>query len=227
MAITVEKIYNTYLKVSRTQRGQPFKYRKDFSQFEKEKNYTPVLKLQSFFNRNPSVSVEDFFLAPYIVFQNDQNAFYDLDFYNKYQAIKIYTLFTKKILMDDPDSDYQLEKIKNGLIFLKEFCIENKIPLTDYLKFKTDTVNDFLVHLKNKNISIYNLFVFKNLDFYLRQHDFELLSFILGDLAARISYMRTKFYSSKIAKKLCFAGTLKIEKLIKETVDNAKKACTI
>jgi hypothetical protein len=219
MGITVEKIYNTFLKVSRTQRGLPFRYRKDFSQFEKEKNYASTLKLQAFFKRNPSVNVEDFFIAPYVVFQNDKEAFYDLDFYNKFQAIKIYTLFSKKLLMDDPDSPYQLEKIKDGLLFIREFCIEKKIHLTDYLGYKSETTNDFLVHLKNKNISIYNLFIFKKLDLYLRQYDFELLTFILGDLASRIYYMRTKFYSSKIAKKLCYAGAIKIEKKIKETVD--------
>lgn len=227
MSITVEKIYNTYLKISRTQRGLPFRFRKDFSQFEKEKNYASVLKLQSFFKRNPSVNIDDFFLAPYVVFKNDQESFYDLDFYNKFQSVKIYTLFAKKILMDDPDSDYQLEKIKDGLLFIKEFCISNKIYLLQYLGYKSSTTNDFLVHLKNKEITIYNLFAFKNLDLYLRQYDFELLTFILGDLAARISHMRTKLYSSKIAKKLCLAGTLKIEKIIKETVDNTKLACTI
>lgn len=215
----IEKIYNTYLKTSRTQNNKPFRYRQNFEGFEKEPNYLPALKLKSFFARNPQIKIEDFFLAPYVIFENDKEAFYNLNFYNSLQAIKVYTLFSKRSMNEDPDSDFQLQKITDGLKYIKEFCLEKKIPLSEYLKYKSANVNDFLVHLSHKNISIYNLFPLRDLDRMLRTYDFELLSFILNDLAPRISYFRTKFLASKKAKALSVAGLTKIEKNIKNQLD--------
>jgi hypothetical protein len=215
----IEKIYNTYLKTSRTQNNKPFRYRQNFEGFEKEPNYLPALKLKSFFTRNPQIKIEDYFIAPYIIFENDKEAFYDLNFYNSLQAIKVYTLYSKRCMNEDPDSDFQLQKITDGLKYIKEFCLEKKIPLSEYLRYKSANVNDFLVHLSHKNISIYNLFPLRNLDRVLRSYDFELLSFILNDLASRISYFRTKFLASKKAKALSVAGLTKIEKNIKKQLD--------
>jgi len=227
MDFLTEKIYNTYLKVSRTQNNKPFRYRKNFEGFESEKNYLPVLRLKNFFSRHPQINMEDYFLAPYAVFAAEKDSFYDLSFYNSQQAVKVYTMYTKKCMMEDPDSELQLNKIREGLIFIKNFCVEKGITLQDYTKHKTEKVHDFLIHLGNKQISIYNLFPLKNVDEQLKHYDFELLSFILKDMAARISYFRTKFYASEHAKSFCAAGLKKIEKAIKITLDNPKKHITI
>lgn len=217
-----EKIYNTYLRVSRSQNNKPFRYRKNFEGFENEKNYLPVLRLKNFFSRHPQIKMEEYFLAPYVVFSSEKDSFYDLGFYNSQQAVKVYTMYSKKCMMEDPDSEIQLNKIKEGLVFIKDFCISKKITLQEYTNFKTEKVHDFLVHLTNKQISIYNLFPLKNVDNQLKQYDFELLSFILKDMAARISYFRTKYYASKHAKHFCAVGLKKIEKTIQSALDNHK-----
>jgi len=215
----IEKIYNTYLRVSRTQANKPFRYRKNFENFESDPNYLPALKLKSFFSRHPQIKMEDFFVSPYIVFKNDSDSFYDLKFYNSFQALKVYSLFNKQQLMDDPDSELQLGKIKDGLAFIKNFCIEERILLKDYLTHRPEKTHSFLIHLVHKNITIYNLFPFKNFDSSIREYDFELLSFILGDLAARISHFRSKYYASKQAKLFCIMGLKKIEKIIENHLD--------
>lgn len=215
----IEKIYNTFLKISRTQNNKPFRYRKDFQDFEKEKVYLPTLRLKSFFNRNPQIKMEDFFTAPYVIFESDKGSYYDLDFYNSLQAIKVYTLFNKKTMMDDPDTEFQLQKIRDGLNYIKTFCISNNIPLEKYLDFKSQQTNDFLIHLSHKYISIYNIFPLKDLDKHLNYYDFELLSFILKDLAPRISYFRTKFLASTKAKQLATIGLQKIENIIKKQLE--------
>jgi hypothetical protein len=125
-------------------------------------------------------------------------------------------------MMDDPDSVNQLQKIAEGLKFIKSFCVDNNIQLKDYLSFRSLKTNDFLIHLKEKNITIYNLFPFKNIDVHLKQYDFELLSFILGDLASRISYFRSNYYASKKASILAKTGLIKIEKIIQNSLDNKK-----
>jgi hypothetical protein len=167
--------------------------------------------------------MEDYFLAPYVVFSSEKDSYYDLGFYNSQQAVKVYTMYSKKCMMEDPDSENQLRQIKEGLVFIKEFCIKNKISLGEYTSFKSEKVHDFLIHLTNKQISIYNLFPLKNIDNQLKQYDFELLSFILKDMASRISHFRTKFYASKHAKHFCAAGLKKIEKAIKIALDNPEK----
>lgn len=219
MDSTLEKIYNTYLKVSRTQNNKPFRYRKNFEGFENEKNYLPVLRLKNFFLRHPQIKMEDYFLAPYIVFSSEKDSYYDLGFYNSQQAVKVYTMYNKKLLMEDPDSDLQLQKIKEGLVFIRNFCLEKKISLEEYTQYKSEKIHDFLIHLTNKQISIYNLFPLKGAEVTLKQYDFELLQFILKDIASRISHLRTKFYASSQAKKFCAAGLKKIEKTIKSTLD--------
>lgn len=227
MEFLIDKIYNTYLKVSRTQKNKPFRYRKNFDDFDKEENYLPVLKLKNFFARNPQIKMEDFFLAPYYVFPDSKDSYYDLKFYNSLQAIKTYSLYNKKLMMEDPDSDIQLKKIKDGLTFIKDFCIKNKLSLSDYLHYKSEKTHDFLVHLTQKNISIYNLFLLKDFDKILKTYDFELLTFILNELAARISHFRSKFLSSKKAKLLCSEGLKKIENIIKNNLENQNNTITI
>lgn len=214
MDLLIEKIYNTYLKVSRSQNQKPFRYRKNFENFENEAGYLPSLKLKNFFTRHPEIKIEDYFIAPYIVFSETNDKFFDLSFYNTQQAIKVYTLYSRKIMLEDPDSELQLEKITNGLKFIKNFCISKKIPLKEYLNYKSEKVHDFLIHLSNKEITIYNLFPLKNLDKQLKLYDYELLSFILKDLSSRIAYFRTRFSASNHAKQLSTQGLKKIEKII-------------
>lgn len=223
----IEFIYNTYLRISRQQTNKPFRYRKNFDGFEKEANYLPTLRLKSFFSRNPKIKIEDYFIAPYVIFADGKDTFYDLNFYNSLQATRTYSMYSKKILMENPDSDIQLKKIQEGLIFIKDFCIKHEIQLSDYLKFKSKKVHDFLIHLTEKKITIYNLFPFKDFDRTLKQYDFELLTFLVNDIAPRISHFRSSFYASNYAKKLSTEGLKKAENIIKKSLENHKKATII
>ncbi|NDD59414.1 MAG: hypothetical protein EBZ47_09285 [Chlamydiae bacterium] len=73
-----------------------------------------------------------------------------------------------------------------------------------------------MVHLKEKNISIYNLFPFKNFDKIYSSLDFSILKFILNDLASKVSFFRTKFYTSKKTKNIAILGLKIIEQKIKQ-----------
>ena len=83
----IEQIYNTYLRVSRTKKNLPFKLRKDFSDIQKEERYPILLKLENFFKRNPYVNLNDFFEAPYHVYEDEKD--FILDFYLSQKAVKI------------------------------------------------------------------------------------------------------------------------------------------
>ena len=150
----IENIYNTYLRISRGKRNLPYKIRKDFSNIVDDEKYPTLLKLESFFKRNSYVNLNNFFEAPYELYTDEK--YFDLDFYLTQKAIKIYNLYQKKKTYMDPDSDIQIKSIKDGLIFIYEFCKKNEISLEEYVTHKTNSMNSVFVHLKEKEISIYN-----------------------------------------------------------------------
>lgn len=212
--VDIQDLYNTFLRISRKRQNKPFKLRANFENFEENQNYPYLVKLKSFFERNYIVNIEDFFISPYEIYEDE--TFFGLDFYTTLNAVKAYNIFCSHKNNLDPDSEIQTESILRGLKFIKEFCIKNSIPLCDYLKHVQPgaVVPSFIVHLKEKNISLYNLFPFKNIEHAFSTVDFSTLKFILNDVAARISFFRTKFYSSKKGKLIATNGLKLIEKEI-------------
>jgi hypothetical protein len=211
-------LYNTYLRISRKKQNKPFKLRSNWDGFEETEAYLPLLKLKSFFDRNEIVNIEDFFCAPYEVYQ--EAAFYDLNFYNTMSAIKVYNIYINKKNSLEPDHDIQIESILRGIKFIKNFCIERKMPLQDYLNYKESSavINSFIVHLKEKNISIYNLFAFKEFDKVFSKVDYKTLKFIFNDFLSKISIYRSKFYGSKKGKSISLQGLKIIDKEINKNL---------
>lgn len=210
----ISDIYNTFLRISRSRQNKPYKLRSNFDGFEKTENYLPVLKLKNFFDRNYTVNMEDFFTAPYEVYE--ENSYYDLDFYNSLVAVKVYNMYCVKKNQLNPDSELQVNSILRGLKFIQNFCSEKKIKLSQYLTHKEvgSLTNSFIMHLKDKSVSIYNLFAFKDFQKIYGSMDFEVLRFILGDLPLRVSIYRSQFYGSKKAKQISIIGLKTIEKNI-------------
>jgi len=220
----IKHIYNTFLRISRQKQNKPFKLRSNWDDFEKSDFYLPVLKLKNFFDRNYTVNIEDYFLSPYEVYE--EKTYYDLDFYNTLSAVKVYNIFCGKKNQLDADNEIQVNSILRGLKFIKKFCIEKNISLSDYLNYLEPgaVVNSFIIHLKEKNISVYNLFTFKDFDKIYSRNDFDTLRFILNDLPLKLSILRAKFYNSKKGKSIAINGLKIIEKEINQNLlDKSKK----
>lgn len=213
----LENIYNTYLRISRSKKNLPYKIRKDFSDIQNNQNYTTLLKLENFFKRNSYVNMNDFFEAPYLVYEDEKD--FNLDFYLSQKAIKIYSLYQKKKTYLDPDSDIQRKSVLNGLEFIYNFCKNNKIELSDYMKHKTNAMNTVFLHLKEKNVSVYNCLAFSDFQKTVNEQNYELLEFMLGDIISRLSIFRTKFYASDKCKKISIEGL----KILKDRLDKYKK----
>lgn len=215
----ITDLYNTHLRISRKKQNKPYKLRNNFVDFEKNPVYLPLLKLKDFFDRNYVVNIEDFFIAPYEVYKEEN--YFDIPFYTTMNAVKVYNIFCTLKANLDPDSDIQIEAILRGVKFIKDFCIDKKLRLSEYITFKNpgDLVNTFILHLKEKNITIYNLFAFNNFDSILGKLDYEVIKFILNEQASRISYYRTKFYSSKKGRSLAITGLRIVEKEINKSLD--------
>jgi hypothetical protein len=203
-----KSIYNKFLAISRSSQNKPFKLRQDFEGFEENKNYIYVRKLSLFFNKFPNVDMDSFFKAPYEIYSDTGN--YDLKFYTSQKALKIYTLYQTKREDELPDNVNQLYFIRGSLNFIAKFCKEHDISISEYIDHMTNDINSFILHLKNRNISIYVLFGFERAEKILRSTGGELLDFIFKDLKNKLDIYRTRFYTSKKAKVLVKQGIKKI-----------------
>ena len=199
-----ELIYNTHLKLSRTKQNKPFRFRQDFTDFEKDPNYVYILKLEAFFKKFPHIKVLDFLEAPYLVYP--EQTYYSLDFYLTQKAIKVYTIFNKQKTDAVPDSQLQIDFIKKSLEFIYKFCKEKKITITDYINDKTELLPSFLMHLKEHNISIYVLFGWNEFESVFSKLDQEEVKFVLGHIYDNLSKYRTMWFQSVKAKKIVKEG---------------------
>ena len=89
-----KQIYNTWLAVTRSGVGKPFKLRKKWDDFEEKPEYGLVRRLVRLFAKFPGINVSDFFKSPFIVYPEPYE--YDLRFYTTMKAIKCYKIHKKK-----------------------------------------------------------------------------------------------------------------------------------
>lgn len=212
--ISEKIIYNTFLKTSRSKSGLPYRLRKQWHGFENTPHYAHVLKLKNFFGRNRSVDMAEFFEAPYTIYPGESG--FDLDFYSSQKAIKIYTLALRKKMLLDPDDQYHLNQVSKGLKFILRFCQENNIGLNKYLSFTTGVQRQFVTHLKDRKISIYNLFAFTDFDKEFKTGDADILRFTLSDVYDNIDIFRTKYLNSRLLRKIAEIGLAKVEKVLQK-----------
>lgn len=155
--------------------------------------------------------MDDFFSAPYTLYK-DEN-FFPIEYFTTLKATKAYTLFQKNKINQDPDSDEQLNSIKNSLIFIKNFCKESNIDIKNYICNKTNNQHSFLLHLRDHKINFYTLFGFSNFDTVLKSINPDIVKFTINeDLYNKVSFFRTKLYNSKKALNLVTLGLDKITK---------------
>lgn len=202
--ISEKIIYNTFLKISRSQAGLPYRLRKQWDGFEETPQYQHILRLKNFFSRNRGVDIKEFFSAPFTIYPGESG--FDLPFYSSPKAIKIYTLAQKKKLFLPPDDIFHLTNIAKGIKYIWRFTKEKNIDLYSYPKFKDGVQASFVIHLKEKRVSIYNMFAFECFEGELLTHDPEILKFTLGELYDNLAVFRTKFLASKSAKTLAVQG---------------------
>jgi len=203
-------IYNAFLKVSRSKQSLPYRLRKHWEGFEESIAYPYTVKLKNLFTRNKHIDVFDFFNAPYTIYPGESG--FDLSFYTSQKAIKIYSMYMKKQLTQSPDSEYHLNHILKGLKFIKKFCISKNINIEEYISFKENTQHSFIIHLKRRFVSVYNLFAFKNFESIIKNCDPDITRFTIGDMYDQIPVFRTKFLNSDKAKFLASSGLEKIKK---------------
>ena len=200
-------IYNNFLEVSKKINNKPVKYRKNFDNFP-DKNYIIINKLSNFFSKFNHLKIKDFFEAPYFVYNEN---YFDLKFYLSPKAIKAYTLYNDKFMLNNPDDEKTLSKMQESIKFIYSYCKENNIDIKNYLTSKEGEYNVFLKHIKNRDIIIFILFAFSNFEKILNTIDNETKSMYSSNFL-RLNYIRTKYYSSSKAKKIINKFKIFVEK---------------
>ena len=200
-------IYNTYLKISRVQNDKPYKLRINFDNFNTE-DANNLNKISRLLTKFKNINLVEFIQAPYTIY-NDKE--FNLKFYASQKALKSYTLFQDKLKLTNPDSI--LHKLKDSLIYIRDFCNEQNINIDEYINHKTNNISSYLLHLKEHKITIHNLFELKNFQQSMKQQDKQVLAFMFGERFEHDNNTSYVMYlKSTQAKQLIRAGN----ELIKE-----------
>lgn len=208
-----QQIYNSHLAISRRSRNKPFKLRRDFSSLDEGKrNY--LEKLERFFNSNPKVDINLFFEAPYRLF--DDGEYYDLEFFTRPKAVKTYTQYLKQLEIQNPDNQDALVRLRDGLKFVHNFCLEKGLTFDEYGAYCEGSLPCCIQHLKDHEI---NFYVLHSLGIKVNMEK-EILDFIFDDFHGTYQKTRNKYLSSKKMKKF---SELAISKLLeKQTTEKTK-----
>ena len=215
MAIVSEKekeIYNSYLRISRTKKNLPFRYRKTWEDWEKKSEAVTVRKIKNFLDKFPYIKLEDYLEAPYSVISNDET--FPLEFYCSQNAIKTYTSYMKKLDDGDIDGEFNFNFIKNSIVYFYSYCNKNNIKnYKEYFNKKEISIPVFLKHYRERNLSIYFLLSI-GLEQYFQNFEQSEREFLFPELQSKLVKYKTNLHLSKKSKAFLEVANKKIlEKL--------------
>ena len=209
-----KSIYNTFLRVKRVEQNKPFRARKNFNEFEEGPDYPYVKKLGMFFNKFSHIKKTDFFTAPYKVY-NDSVEQFDLKFYTSPRATKLYGIYAEQLDSEDPDSTHHIEFIKESMLFMFQFCRDNKLTFEQYRDHMTGDVHTVLLHVRDKRISPYTVYGIGDLGDIVKGYSAEFLDFVAGkNFHERVDLYRSRYYNSRKANKITKQGITKLTKIL-------------
>lgn len=191
--ITIEKVYNKWLAVTRSARNKPFSLRKDFSKIKEEDFYPYLEKLTDFFRRYPHLFRDEFFLAPFKMYDKDRG-FYSIEFYASHKGIVTCSKYFQEL--ENMSADEQVEEVRKSYKFIYKFCREKNIELREYPFYSTGYYPDFMIHLKNHEISYYTLFSFPALYYQVANMDLDVKHIFFGE-NFKLSDFEKKYTKSK------------------------------
>lgn len=186
-------------------RDKPFRIRKDFSDMDQTK-LDHLASLERFFNSYQNIKIDDYFSAPYAIFEDDD--YFDLEFFLSTKAKKAYSQYMKKVEMDDPDSESSLKRLADSLKFVKNFCKEKGLTLDKYPVYIESSLPCMIDHLKNHHINMYCL---HSLGVSKIEVENRILDFIFSDFWITFQKTKNKFYLSKKMKAFSLKAIDKIQ----------------
>ena len=189
------------MKTLRTSQNKPYRFRKNFEKFEENPNYNNIRKVANLFKSCPHILLEDYFIAPYKVYQlDDETSTYTLDFYGSMRALGCYKQYMTIKELDDPDEEHQIEFIKTSFQFILKYCLDNKITFKQYITHKRGFTYVWMTHYAEKKISLLCLLDNDNIYDIIMGMEAEHRTLLLGDLSERFYSIKSKYLKSNRAK---------------------------
>ena len=167
-----------------------------------------LASLERFFNSYQNIKIDDYFSAPYVIFEDDD--YFDLEFFLTSKSKKAYSQYMKKIEMDDPDSESSLKRLVDSLKFVKNFCKEKGLTLENYPLYIEHNLPCMIDHLKNHHINMYAL---HSLGVSKIEVENRILDFIFSDFWITFQKTKNKYFLSGKMKDF---GKKAIEKIQKQ-----------
>lgn len=208
-----KSLYNKHLIISRQCRNKPFKPKKDFTDVTPQA-YTSICRIENLLNKFPNVEPDVYFKAPYSLWPDTQ--YFPLEYFSTQAALRAFTLYKKQLLEQDVDSEQTLNEIKNSLMFICKFCVDNKIQLTKYYTHKSSVSFTWAKHVRSGLICPYVVFGFDDIDnivFNMPEDESDLL---LGSFKEKYYNYKNSFNKSKTAKHTVNEGLKRIKKWIND-----------
>ena len=216
-----KRLYNDYLAISRSSRNQPFQIRKDFDGFEDKVEYAYLRKVANILNQFPQIKSDIFFKAPYLLYPDE--TWFDLKFFTTQKAIKVYTVYFKKLQEESPDSAENISFIKDSLRYIGMYCIKNNIPISDYITHLSGITKSWMKHIREHNVSLYCMMEFTNLESVIASTPNDEVDMFLDNINDRIILYRNRYKTSKVARKLVQEGLLRVGALVNNTIKKEEK----
>lgn len=205
-------IYNSYLYATRSAQGKPTRFRKDFSKL-KDEDFVALKKLSAFFVKHNHINYRDWFAAPFTVYSKDE--WFDLRFFNSRKALKCYSIYMKEKEVSNPDTDDNIEAVKDGFRFIAKFCVRNSITIDEYRTHFTNNMPTCLLHLQEHRLNFYTLHALE-VESTIKSIEKDILEFIVKDFMTIFSRTRTKYFSSKILKSKAKETRQKVKEIIEK-----------
>ena len=205
-------IYNSYLYATRSAQGKPTRFRKDFSKL-KDEDFVALKKLSAFFVKHNHINYRDWFAAPFTVYSKDE--WFDLRFFNSRKALKCYSIYMKEKEVSNPDTDDNIEAVKDGFRFIAKYCIRNSITIDEYRTHFTNNMPTCLLHLQEHRLNFYTLHALE-VESTIKTIEKDVLEFIVKDFMTIFSRTRTKYFSSKILKSKAKETRQKVKLIIEK-----------
>lgn len=208
-----QNTYNCYIATSRKMQNKPFRLRNNWDGFESDKNYPYVVKLANLFekfNMASQTEIEKFFIAPFMIYGCDD--WFDLKWYCSQKAISCYAKYKKKLEMS-VDSLLTIKHVKKSLIFIGQYCFDNNIKLSNYIKHTEENscLPVFIKHLKNNDVSIYCLFYFNDFESIVFKMNEEEREVILGHISSNFREYKMLYWNSNKIRDIIVRGMKLIE----------------
>lgn len=203
-----QRIYNEYLRATRTAAGKPYKLRKNFDDIDAS-SVLYVQRIARVLNKFHHISMADFFAAPHQVYGSGE--YFDLKFFASQRALKTYTTYMQQQINADPDAPQVLQRVMESLRSLKEFFAQHHLCMESYAQHVTNNLPTFVLHLKERKLSPYVMQEIPQATSIIRAQDAEVLRFMFGDgFFEDLNAYRTRYLASQQCKVLVRAGIKKI-----------------